>query len=203
MSSGLLHRTLVLLAVAQLCTACIAYRSGALARGGGLTPVTAAEEDQNGPSIAVLVRVKRKVNGEDRELPANLREAWIRATVDAYRDSGLFTNVRRGTGANADLQASIQIEDDVVGSPAFAYLSAMTWLLLPSRSRDNLSVRTTFTSPEGEILGQFRSKETVTTWFQAFLLPATPFALRDRVVRGVVEDLSRATAETARKKGIF
>jgi hypothetical protein len=97
----------------------------------------------------------------------------------------------------------VSIEDNVVGSPAFSYLSAMTWLLLPSRSRDQLSVETTYRSQSGDVVGQFRSKEVVTTWFQAFLLPATPFGLRDSIITGTVRDLSRATVRVGRRKGIL
>jgi len=194
-----LLRVAALIAFLPLAAQCVAYRSGALAPGGGLEP----DGQEATRSVAVLVRVKRSVNGEDRELPANLREDWVRATLDAYRDSGYFTKVVRGTRSDVDLQVSISIEDSVVGSPAFAYLSAMTWLLLPSRSQDQLSVRTTFSVPGGEVVGEYRSKETVTTWFQAFLLPATPFARRESVVSKTVGDLSRATAKTARKKGIL
>jgi len=196
--AGLL-RTVALLLALLTTSGCIAYRSGPLPKGGGLKAASEPSE----MSIAVLVRVTRTVNGEEREMPDRLREGWIRATLDAYRESGLFSEVRRGSSADADVQASVRIEDDVVGSPAFSYLSAMTWLLLPSRSRDQITVMTTYRRREGEILAQLRSKETVTTWFQAFLLPATPFALRDRVVERTIEDLSRATLGRSARKGLL
>jgi hypothetical protein len=143
------------------------------------------------------------VNGEARELPDYVRERWIEATLRAYRESGLFTEVRRGVGGDTDLRASVDIEDDVAGSKAFSFLSALSLLILPSRSRDQLNLRTTYRDRSGATVGDFRSREVVTTWFQLFLLPITPFAPRDSVVERTIRDLSLATAKRAQTKGIF
>ena len=178
---------------------CVSYRSGALPKGGGLvTP-----SDPPSKSISIVVRVSRMVNGEEGDLPDRLRESWIQATLGAYQKSGLFTDVKRGRRADTDLQAAVTIEDYVFASEPFTFLSGLTWLLLPARSRDRLSVRTIYRLQGGEIVGQFRSREEVTTWFQAFLLPVTIFARRDPVIERTLVDLSRATAESARRKGIL
>src|SRR5262245_55231475 len=155
---------------------CLAYRDGPLQRGGGLRV-----EEPGTKTIAVTVKVERTVNGEPREFPDYIRERWIEATLQAYRDSGLFADVRRGIGGDTDLRASVNIEDDVAASKAFTFLSGLSFLILPSRSRDQLNLRTTYRDRSGETVGDFRSRETVTTWFQILLLPVTPFAGRDSV----------------------
>ena len=154
-------------------------------------------------SVAVVVRVERSVNGEAEEMPDYLRTAWIEATIEAYRSSGLFSEVRRGISSETDLQAVVRVRDAVQGSKAFGYLSARTWLLVPSRERDRIRVRTIFRDRDGAVLGAFRSEETVTTWFQIFLLPLAPFLSRNRVVERVIRDLSTATALRARKRGML
>lgn len=177
---------------------CLSYRDGPLPRGGGLRVAEPGTK-----TIAVTVKVDRTVNGEPREFPDYIRERWIEATLQAYRDSGLFADVRRGVGGDTDLRASVNIEDDVAASKAFTFLSGLSFLVLPSRSRDQLNLRTTYRDRSGETVGDFRSRETVTTWFQIFLLPLTPFAGRDSVVEGTIRDLSLATAKRAQTKGIF
>jgi hypothetical protein len=199
----LVSRTSVALCAVVLClassSACVAYGTGRLPRGGGLTEAMRGGSQ----SVAVVVRVERTVNGAPEELPDYLRDAWIEATLDAYRCSGLFAEVRRGISSDTDLQAVVRIQDRVVGSKAFGYLSARSWLLLPSRERDQLRIRTIFRNREGGIVGAFRSEETVTTWFQVLLLPLTPFLSRNRVVNRTIRDLSTATTVQARRRGML
>ena len=196
-ASRLRNAVSLLLSCAAL-AGCVAYRSGPLPRGGGLR-VT----EKGVKTIAVTVKVDRTVNGEPREFPDYVRERWIQATLQAYRDSGLFAEVRRGVGGDTDLRASVDIEDDVVGSEAYSFLSALSLLVLPSRSRDQLLLRTTYRDRSGATVGDYRSREVVTTWFQIFLLPVTPFASRDSVVENTIRDLSLATAKRAQTKGLF
>ena len=192
-------------------TACTAYLlvallQGCLATRAGQLPADEILPDRSrssGKSIALSIRVERTVNGEDRELPDHVREEWIQATLAAYRDSGLFSEVRRGTSRKTDLQATVEVSDDVAGSQAFSYVSAMSWLLLPSRSRETLLVRTIYRDRDGGVLATYRAEETVTTWYQLLLLPALPFAAHDGVVAGTIGDLSRATTRRAQDKGIL
>jgi hypothetical protein len=193
----LLRRAAHLLLCATL-AGCIAYRDGPLPRGGGLRV-----QEPGTLTIAVSVKVESSVNGMPRELPDYVRERWIEATLRAYRDSGLFAEVRRGVGGDTDLRASVEIEDAVVGSKQFSFLSAYTLFLLPSRSRDQLKVRTTYRDRSGETVGDYRSREVVVTWFQILLLPLTPLAARDPVIERTIRDLSLATAKRAQSKGLF
>jgi len=181
-----------------LATGCFAYRDGKLPRGGGFSA-----GERGTKTIAVSVKAERKVRGLMGDFPEPLRESWIEATLQAYRDCGVFSDVRRGIGGDTDLRASIEIEDNVEASRPFTYLSAMSFFLLPSRSRDELSVRTTYRDRSGEVVGDFRSREAVVTWFQLFLLPLTPFADRDSVVEKTLRDLTLATTRRARNKGVF
>jgi hypothetical protein len=196
-AAPVLRLTAQLLLCATL-VGCLAYRNGPLPRGGGLRVAEPGTK-----TIAVTVKVDRTVNGEPREFPDYVRERWIEATLKAYRDSGLFADVRRGVGGDTDLRASVDIEDDVAGSEAYSFLSALSLLVLPSRSRDQIQLRTTYRDRSGATVGDFRSREVVTTWFQLFLLPLTPFASRDGVVESTIRDLSLATAKRAQTKGIF
>src|SRR5687767_4848065 len=78
-------------AVLTASSGCVAYRSGALPKGGGLS----TQAGSSGKTVSVLVRVEYAVNGMARPLPDYLRDAWTAATFDAYRESGLFSQVRR------------------------------------------------------------------------------------------------------------
>jgi len=189
--------------MALAATGCLAYRGGRLPEGGVDEAAAAVAPSDARKSIAVLIRINHSVNGKPVDLPDYIRDAWLAATLDAYRSSGLFSEVKRGSGSDTDLQAVVRIESEVIGSPAFSYLSAMSGLILPSRSRDRLSVRTIYSDGAGAVLGSYRSREVVTTWFQLLLLPAAPFASRNRVVQSTIRDLSIATNDRAHRRGIL
>src|SRR5262245_46079783 len=93
--SRALLRARTALALCVLLAGCFAYRSGQVPSGRALGGAAQA----SARTIAVSVTAERKVNGEMREFPERVREAWISATLQAYRDTGLFSEVRRGIGS--------------------------------------------------------------------------------------------------------
>jgi len=175
---------------------CVSYREGLIQPSPASTPPEASR------TLAVLVSVQREVNGDDGVLPADYVERWKRAVVAGLQDSGVFAEVRRGLG-NADVQARVNIVDRTSASRGITYLSGMSFFLVPLRARDDFTMTTTLSSPDGGAIATFEKRERVTTWYQLFLGPFMLFAARNGVFDGAVRDLALATAQEARSKGLL
>jgi hypothetical protein len=155
-----------------------------------------------GRTVAVLVSVQREVNGGPGVLPPEYVERWKRAVVTGYEQAGVFSEVRRGLG-NADLQIRVNIVDRTLASRGFTYLSGTSFFLVPLRARDEFTMTTTLSTPEGTQIATFQKREGVTTWYQLFLAPFMLFAARNGVFDDAVRALALATAQEARSKGLL
>jgi hypothetical protein len=175
--------------------ACVAYRSGR-------EPARAVPAKSATPvKLGVLFRTRRSYRGAEVELPPYIVSGWKEAVLRGYRESGLFAEVREGIIRDADVQATVRIENTVMASRGFTFLSGVTFFLVPSRSADRFELRTTLNDASGAVLATLRSTATVTTWYQIFLLPASAFLSRDAVISDTLYDLTLDTAAQAQRKG--
>ena len=126
------------------------------------------------------------------DVTGQLYDQWQSGTLAAYRDSGLFSEVRPGFG-ETDLQVEVQIVNRVDANLRLAFLSGLTLLVIPARGRDRFEVRTIVRDNEGKMLAHTEKSENVDYWFQILLLFAMPWTYPDTVVRDVFYDLSRAS----------
>jgi hypothetical protein len=188
---------LVLTCAALALCSCVAYRSGAGARSVPQAAGTARK------TIGVLIRASGSYRGQNRPLPDYIVARWRAAVLDAYRDCGLFAEVREGIARDADLQATVRIENTVLASRGIVFLSGVSFFAIPSRSRDQFELKTTLSDGSGAVLASLTSADTVTTWYQLLLLPGTVFLSRDAVVSDTLYDLTLDTAAQAQRKGVI
>lgn len=147
-------------------------------------------------SISLLVSGEALINGEMRDVPQQAIAAWEHVAEKAYRESGVFSDVRIGA-ADTDLRAEIHMLDRGEASMAMALLSGLTLTLIPTKAEDEMVMKTTLRNKAGRQLGVYEGKETVSTWIQFFLIFMMPFYSPGSVVQEVIYDLNRATINQA------
>ena len=148
------------------------------------------------PSISLLVSGEALINGEMRDVPQQTIAAWEQVAEKAYRESGVFSDVKMGA-ADTDLRAEIYMLDRGEASIPMALLSGITLTLIPTKAEDEMVMKTTLKNKEGRQLGIYEGKETVSTWIQFFLIFMMPFNSPGSVVQEVLYDLNRATINQA------
>ena len=186
----------VLLSV--LLSGCASYREGELARLTGWPPNPPGAKQ----TISVHVTAEATLNGERRVVPLSILEAWRKATFKAYRDSGLFVEVKE-LPAKTDFRADVQIIDRVELHRWRAFLTGLTFGLWPNWARDRFVVTTTVRDNKGTVVGKFETSEQVVLWQQLFLVLVMPFNYPSSVENGAVYDLSRAAILEACLKEAF
>jgi hypothetical protein len=147
-------------------------------------------------SISLLVTGEGSVNGAKQDSPQRMIEAWQEAAARAYKDSGLFSDVKIDA-AETDLRAEIHVIDRGEGNAALAFLSGFTMTLIPAKGEDEFTVKTTLKNKAGQELGTFTKKETLILWIQFFLIFIMPFNWPNTVGADMLYDLHRATINEA------
>jgi hypothetical protein len=178
---------------------CVSYRQGLVPA--NPSSATAAGSATTTRSVAVLVSVQRKVNDDTGVLPADYVERWKQAVVAGFQDAGVFAEVKRGLGS-ADLQARVNIVDHTRASRGLTYLAGMSFLVVPLLSRDDFTMTTTLSAPEGGVIATFEKRERVTTIYQILLAPLMLVASRNRVFDSAVRSLALATAQEVQVRGL-
>jgi hypothetical protein len=77
------------------------------------------------------------INGEMRDVPQQAIAAWEHVAEKAYRESGVFSDVKIGA-ADTDLRAEIHMLDRGEASMAMALLSGLTLTLIPTKAEDEI-----------------------------------------------------------------
>lgn len=174
---------------------CVVFRAGQLPSGSFGPPESKASK-----SISVIVSGKAIVNGKDVDVPPSFLAVWQEQTAKAYKDSGLFSDVKEGV-AETDLRAEVQITDQAKASSVLAFFTALTLFIIPSYGTDELFVKTTIKDRNATKVGTFEKSETLRVWTQFFLIIAMPFNSPRSVVRGTIYDLNRVIINEAHAKG--
>ncbi|HMU54585.1 MAG TPA: hypothetical protein PKA61_06245 [Nitrospira sp.] len=131
-------------------------------------------------------------------------ESVRRQAFKAYSESGLFSSVVT-SGDPTDLRADISvIEEEGSGPGVWAYLSALTFAMIPGYVSEQLIVSTSFSDRQMRPLDSVEQKEELGFWMQFFLLFTMPFTESTAsLTQSVHYDMHRATIQEARGKGIF
>jgi hypothetical protein len=153
-------------------------------------------------SISLLVTGEGIVNGARRDTPQRMLEIWQEAAANAYKDSGLFSEVKIGA-AETDLRAEIHVLDRGEANLGLAFLSGFTMTLIPSKTEDEMTIKTTLKNKEGQELGTYEKKETISMWIQFFLIFIMPFNWPNTVTTEMLYDLNRATINLAYGAGLL
>jgi len=177
---------------------CASFRSGQLA------PISHWPPQATMPkkSISIIVTTEGSLNGKEQEVNAEFTKIWRKQIIKAYRESGLFSEVKTGF-AETDFQAEVRIIDNEKGSSALSMLSGLTFTLIPWSCSDTFTLKTTIRDREGKTLGVFEDLETITLRYQLFLIFLTPFNFPYSVNTQTMYDLTRATIIDAHAKNCF
>lgn len=153
-------------------------------------------------SISLLISGEAIVNGQKADVHQAATTAWEKAAEKAYKDSGLFSDVKMGA-ADTDLRAEIHVIDRGEASTGLAFLSGFTMTLIPAKGEEEYVIKTILKNKQGQQLGTFERKEPMTFWIQLFLIFVMPFHWPNTVVTDILYDLNRATVIQAHDTGLL
>ncbi len=153
-------------------------------------------------SISITVSGEASLNEKVQDVNATLIKTWSEQTVKAYRESGLFSDVKTGL-TKSSLRAEVEIIDQGKANLGLAFLTGLTLYLVPSNATDEFVVKTTIKDQNGKTLGVFERTEAVTMWQQAFLIFAMPFNFPGTIVKDTIYDLNREIINQANAEGIY
>jgi hypothetical protein len=153
-------------------------------------------------SISLLLSGEGFVNGQRQDIPQRMMQIWEETAAKAYKDSGLFSDVTIGA-TETDLRAEIQVVDRGEANMGLAFLSGFTMTLIPSNAHGEYVVKTTLKNKEGQELGTYEKKESMSMWIEFFLIFIMPFNWPNTVITDVIYDLHRATISQAYSAGVL
>jgi hypothetical protein len=202
--------SLVFLAVVLSLSACVAtFREGTF-QPPTSWPITTASGKQ---SISLLIRGER-IDKEGLPLkeyrnsfPAGEMPAWaakefqVESIAKAYRDSGLFSDVRIGA-FDTDLRAEVHVLRRVQVNVLLYHAMVFTGSVVPYYSPREFYITTTLKNRELQSLGTFEKAERATTWIQLFLIFIFPFHIPVKVEGELVYDLHRSIISQAYEEGV-
>jgi hypothetical protein len=197
MASRKISFALVLVLGVLSLSGCAAFRWGE-----DLPPVLWPISKEPGKqSISLLVTGEGSFNGASQDAQRAIA-TWQEAAARAYKDSGLFSDVKIGA-AETDLRAEIHFIDRGQGNLALAVISGLTMTVIPAKGQDEFTVKTTLKNKAGQDLGTFEKKDTVSRWFQLFLIFLMPYNWPNTVVTELLYDLNRDTINQAFGAGLL
>lgn len=153
-------------------------------------------------SIGLLVIGETIDNVMPPDVPQRTSQSWQDAAAKAYKDSGLFSDVKTGA-AETDLRAEVHVIAREETNMGMAFLSGLTLTMFPSRSESEFVIKTTLKNREGQNLGTFLKSDKSSTWIQFFLIFVMPFNWPDTVETDMLYDLNRATISEAHGAGLL
>lgn len=143
-------------------------------------------------SISLVISGEAIVNNQKADVPQAAMNGWGQAIEKAYKDSGLFSDVKMGA-AETDLRAEIHVIDRGEASTGLAFLSGFTMTLIPAKGEEEYIIKTILKNKQGQQLGTFEKKEPMTFRIQLFLIFVMPFNWPNTVATDILYDLNRAT----------
>jgi len=190
--------TLVLLFVTL--PGCMMVREGKVKPTGQWPP----PQTQDKKSIALTVAGALNPKGVSQMPRMETVESVRGQALKAYLESGLFSSVVT-SGEPTDLRADIAvIEDGSEGVGWSAYLSALTFTMIPGYVSEDLIVNTSFTDRQKKTAENVEEKERLGFWMQFFLLFAMPFTdATSTIAQSAQYDIHRATIQEAHSRGVF
>jgi len=100
----------------------------------------------------------------------------------------------------ADIYVTATFRNHEEGSMVMAFVSGFTFLVIPTKADNTLSLELTFRDGEGKKLGQVTKQEKLTTWMHLLLVFALPF---NESTDTFIRQLARSALEDAAGKGLI
>ena len=177
---------------------CASFREGNVPRARS-SPQSPRGKQQ---SISVSVQGAVILDGNIYQANRETTDNWRSQTIKAYRDSGLFSEVK-GDADEADLYAEVVIVDKGDPNALLAFITGLTLYIVPSKATDEFTVKAAIRDKDGKILGRFEKSETVILWQQLFMVFAMPSNWPESVAKEALYDLNRAIIRDAYFQGFF
>jgi hypothetical protein len=177
---------------------CIGFRGGELQETRPWPPIQAASAKK--PAVSLSLVGRATWNSKPAQINPGMADAWLHNTRETYVSSGLFSEVRSGSGAS-DLKAEIEVLDAATGSKFLFYATGLTLGVIPSCGTDEFTWTTTFKDGGGNVRGVIEKKESATMWMEILLLFGMPFSTPASAAKCAMGDLNRSTLHDALQKG--
>jgi hypothetical protein len=194
------NTTLALTLLILILPGCLMVREGKVK-----PPVPWPPQTQQGKkSIGLSVSGVANPRGAHQMPRTEAIETAREQAVKAYLESGLFSSVVT-TDDPTDLRADIAlIEDGSDGMGVWAYLSALTFTMIPGYVSEDLIVNTSFSDRSKKVIDTIEKKEQMGFWIQFFLLFTMPFTdSSSETSQATYYDIHRAIIQDAHNRGVF
>lgn len=194
---GLIKHSVMLAAV--LLVGCVSYSEHELPPVQAL-PATVNAQQQK-PTVFVHIMVMYQANGG----PASTAEGAAaahegEAVAGGFRQSEHFAWVSTEK-VESDIYAEATLYNNEAFSAASAFITGMTFFIIPTTTKNTFTLETVFKDKEGRELGRVRKSESVRTWMQLLLIVAAPF--QQDTPEAVVLALTRSTLDEAVRRGLL
>lgn len=189
---------LVLITVLLALSGCASFREGT-SQAPVSWPITNVPAKQ---SISLLMTHEAITNGWRISVPQTQVQKVEESVARAYKDSGLFSDVKIGA-ADTDFRAEVHVLNDVHFSDWLAYAAGVTLSVIPGYEQRECVITTTLKNRELRSLGTFERAERETTWIQLFLIVIMPFYWPNAVAADILYDLNRTTINQAYGTGVL
>ncbi|SFB06570.1 hypothetical protein [Pseudomonas sp. NFPP24] len=146
------------------------------------------------PTVVVRTTVLNQVNGGPASAATGaMAVASETAVAEGFRQSERFARVSTDK-LESDIYAEATLYNNEQFSLASAFITGVTFFIIPSTAKNTFTLETVFKSKDGKELGRVRKSESVRTWMHAVLIVAIPF---QKNTQDVVHALTRSTLEEA------
>lgn len=190
-------------ALACVCSlaACAGFSGNTLPRVDTFPALASAPAQK--PSVALSVSFRQFLNGAPVTLLRGTAENAHRTRLAGIlEESGYFSAVHTD-GTEADLTLEVAFKDEGSGSMGMAFLTGLTFYLVPSFTTDNFVLDAKLTERASGQEHEVHLEEFVTQWQQILLLPLMPFKLTPVQVYKAQGQLWRNLAVELAKSGML
>jgi hypothetical protein len=191
---------LALLIVSVAAGGCMAFRAGETKMPAAWPPPAPPVRHR----VSVVLQHEAVIGGKritpDPAASEKVREVMLRA----YADSNLFAGVRPGLAAGGDeLQVDVALVNSGDPHTVLAVLSGITMTMLPTFATDEYTMKTAVRDGSGAVLAEVERHDALTTWIQLFLVFGTFARPPNAVAEAVLYDMTRASIDDLRARGVW
>jgi len=130
------------------------------------------------------------------------RKALEKKCVKRFSKSGLFDSVSTASD-HTDLTANISIIDDGACNMGMAFLTGLTFYIIPSSATDTYKLTAEITKEKTGETKTFQLEDSVTQWQEILLLPLMPFKFTPVVASSVQNTLFDNLALQVAESGLL
>ena len=193
-----LSLTLALCALLIAGSGCASFRQDTLASELGSLP----EMTANRPTVSLEVSGQIDLGRGTQDVPPAKLAAWTTKVTDMIIATNVFSKVRPAT-EKSNVMMHVHVLNHGNPRAGLAFLSGLTFMVIPAKATDHVRLTSTFRSSSGEELGTVVKEAKMDSWIQILLIFAMPFAWPGSVLDQVWEDLVNATLIDAHQQGLL